>query len=167
MYEPVEQVGHDGGMSSKPLYRQVADAIRTEIADGTYPPGSKLPSERALCERFDAARNTVRMGLNVLITEGLISPGHGRGYEVRAEEVFVLYASRSENLNLPQEGDSYTTDAKRAGRQPSQEFRVELLSAPADVAERLRIEPGATCVLRFCLRYLDGVPWSTQATYYP
>lgn len=154
-------------MSSKPLYRQVADAIRAEIADGTYPPGSRLPSERVLCERFDAARNTVRMGLNVLVTEGLISPGHGRGYEVRSEEVFVLNASKSENLTIPQDGDSYTTDVKRAGRQPHQEFRVELLPVPADVAARLSIEAGADSVLRFCLRYMDGVPWSTQATYYP
>ncbi|MGW7514619.1 GntR family transcriptional regulator [Streptomyces sp. NPDC054796] len=152
---------------TKPLYRQVADAIRAEIAGGTYPPGTKLPSERALCERFDAARNTVRMGLNVLVTEGLISPGQGRGYEVRSEEVFVLNASRSENLTLPQEGDSYTTDAKRAGRHPHQEFRVEIVTVPTEVAERLRIEPGSSSVLRFCLRYLDGVPWSIQATYYP
>ncbi|WP_062207530.1 GntR family transcriptional regulator [Streptomyces sp. NBRC 109706] len=154
-------------MSPKPLYRQVADALRAEIADGTRPPGSKLPSERALCERFDAARNTVRMGLNVLITEGLVIPSHGRGYEVRSAEVFVLNASRSENLTLPQEGDSYTTDVKRVGREPHQEFRVELVPLPPEAASRLRVESEQDGVLRFCLRYLDGVPWSTQATYYP
>lgn len=167
MYEPVEQVRHDGGMSPKPLYRQVADAIRAEIADGKHPPGSKLPSERELCERFEAARNTVRMGLNVLITEGLIAPGHGRGYEVRSVETFILNASRSENLSLPQDGDSFSTDVKRAGRRPHQEFRVELVPAPADAAERLDLPTGADTVLRFCLRYVDDVPWSTQATYYP
>ncbi|MDQ0404849.1 GntR family transcriptional regulator [Streptomyces sp. NPDC000349] len=154
-------------MSKQPKYRQVADALRREISDGRFPPGSRLPSENDLTERFSASRNTVRSGLMQLVSEGLISSSQGLGYEVRSHEVFELNASRFENLNFPQEGDAYNTDVTNAGRRPHQTFRVELKPAPPTIAERLKVQPGSTAVLRFCHRFVDDVPWSTQATYYP
>lgn len=167
MFQQVGRVRHDGEMSKQPKYRQVADALRREINDGTYGPGQRLPSESDLSERFAASRNTVRAGLNLLVSEGLISSSQGLGYEVRSHEVFVLNASRFENLSFTQTGDAYTTDVTAAGRRPHQTVRVEMQPAPADIAQRLWIEEGSTTVLRFCHRYVDDVPWSTQATYYP
>ncbi|NUK08654.1 GntR family transcriptional regulator [Streptomyces lunaelactis] len=154
-------------MHKQPKYRQVADALRREIDNGTYLPGSRLPSESELSARFEASRNTVRSGLNQLVSEGLISSSQGLGYEVRKHEVFELNASRFENLNFPQNGDAYSTDVSAAGRRPSQTFRVEMKPAGKDIAERLTIDEGSTTVLRFCHRFVDDVPWSTQATYYP
>ncbi|MEU6160953.1 GntR family transcriptional regulator [Streptomyces sp. NPDC047130] len=154
-------------MNKQPKYRQVADALRREIDQGVFPPGSRLPSESELSARFDASRNTVRSGLGLLVSEGLISSSQGLGYEVRKHEVFVLNASRFENLEFPQNGDAYNTDVTNAGRRPHQDFRVEMLPAPDDVARRLLLEPEAATVLRFCHRFVDDVPWSTQATYYP
>ncbi|MGW0995843.1 GntR family transcriptional regulator [Streptomyces sp. NPDC002520] len=154
-------------MSTQPKYRQVADVLRREIADGTHAPGSRLPSESELQHRFDASRNTVRNGLGLLVGEGLITSSQGLGYEVRAHEVFELNASRFENLTFPQNGDAYNTDVTNVGRRPHQTFRVEMLPASEEVAERLEIPAGATTVLRFCHRYVDDAPWSTQATFYP
>ncbi|MEU2471987.1 GntR family transcriptional regulator [Streptomyces sp. NPDC012842] len=154
-------------MSKQPKYRQVADALRREIDNGMYPPGSRLPSESELSARFDASRNTVRSGLGLLVSQGLVSSSQGLGYEVTKHEVFELNASRFENLNFPQNGDAYSTDVTAAGRRPHQTFKVEILPTPADVSERLKVDPGARAVLRFCHRYVDDVPWSTQATYYP
>ncbi|MER7954752.1 GntR family transcriptional regulator [Streptomyces sp. NPDC096030] len=154
-------------MNKQPKYRQVADALRREIDSGVYPPGSRLPSEADLSSRFDASRNTVRSGLNMLVSEGLISSSQGLGYEVRKHEVFELNASRFENLTFPQNGDAYNTDVTNAGRRPSQTFRVEVTPATDYVAERLKVDGSSTTVLRFCHRFVDDVPWSTQATYYP
>ncbi|MFJ4472024.1 GntR family transcriptional regulator [Streptomyces sp. NPDC089424] len=154
-------------MSKLPKYRQVADVLRREIDNGTHQPGSRLPSESELQQRFDASRNTIRNGLSLLVSEGLITSSQGLGYEVKSHEVFELNASRFENLTFPQNGDSYVTDVTNAGRRPHQTFRVEMLPTPETVAEHLRVEPGTTAVLRFCHRYVDDVPWSTQATYYP
>ncbi len=156
-----------GGMSKQPKYQQVADALRREIDSGTYGPGSRLPSESELMVRFDASRNTVRSGLNLLVSQGLISSSQGLGYEVRKHEVFVLNASRFENLTFPQNGDAYSTDVTNAGRRPHQTFRVELTNAPEYIAERLKVDVGSRAVLRFCHRFVDDVPWSTQATHYP
>ncbi|WP_198358440.1 GntR family transcriptional regulator [Streptomyces fildesensis] len=154
-------------MSPQPKYRVVADALRREITDGKYESSPRLPSESELSARFDASRNTVRAGLNLLVTEGLISSSQGLGYEVRSHEVFELNASRFENLSFPQNGDAYSTDVTAAGRRPHQTFRVEMLPATAYTAARLKVDAGSTTVLRFCHRFVDDVPWSTQATYYP
>ena len=154
-------------MSKQPKYRQLADVLRREIDNGTYAPGARLPSESELSARFDASRNTVRSGLALLVSQGLITSSQGLGYDVAKHEVFELNASRFENLEFPQNGDAYNTDVTNAGRRPSQTFRVELTPAPDFVAERLKVEPGATTVLRFCHRFVDDVPWSTQATHYP
>ncbi|WP_372408840.1 GntR family transcriptional regulator [Streptomyces luteireticuli] len=154
-------------MSKQPKYQQVADTLRREMAKGTYGPGDRLPSESELSARFEASRNTVRAGLNQLVSEGLISSSQGLGYMVRKHEVFELNASKFENLSFPQVGDAYNTNVTDAGRRPHQTFRVELTAMPEYVAKRLQAEAGAVSVLRFCHRYVDDVPWSTQATYYP
>lgn len=167
MYQQVARVRHDGSMTKQPKYRQVADALRREIDNGTHAPGARLPSENDLQRRFDASRNTVRNGLSLLVSEGLITSSQGLGYEVKSHEVFELNASRFENLTFPQNGDAYSTDVTNAGRRPHQTFRVEMLPASRDVAERLKVPAGSKAVLRFCHRYVDDVPWSTQATYYP
>lgn len=167
MYQQAARVRHDEGMNKQPKYRQVADALRREIANGTFAPGARLPSESDLQQRFDASRNTVRNGLSLLVSEGLISSSQGLGYEVRSHEVFKLNASKFENLDFPQNGDAYNTDVTNAGRRPHQTFRVEMLQASAEIADRLNIVAGTKTVLRFCHRYVDDVPWSTQATYYP
>ncbi|WP_274913031.1 GntR family transcriptional regulator [Streptomyces sp. WZ-12] len=154
-------------MSKQPKYRQVADALRREIESGAYGPGARLPSESDLSARFEASRNTVRSGLSLLVSEGLVSSSQGLGYEVRKHEVFELNASRFENLTFPQNGDAYSTDVTNAGRRPHQSFRVELTSVPGYVAQRLKVGPDSRAVLRFCHRFVDDVPWSTQATHYP
>ncbi|MGW0094183.1 GntR family transcriptional regulator [Streptomyces sp. NPDC003328] len=154
-------------MSKQPKYQQVADALRREIDNGIYAPGARLPSEAELAVRFDASRNTVRSGLGVLVGQGLIASSQGLGYEVRKHEVFELNASRFENLSFPQNGDAYSTDVTNAGRRPHQTFRVEVTTASDYIAERLRVDAGTRSVLRFCHRFVDDVPWSTQATYYP
>ncbi|MFG2903301.1 GntR family transcriptional regulator [Streptomyces zaomyceticus] len=152
-----------------PLYRRVADILRSEIAAGIYAPGTDLPSERELRERFDASRNTIRQGLQTLVAEGLVISSQGRPYQVRKHDVFTLNASRFENLQwtTAEDGDSYDNEVLQAGRRPHQTFRVQMVPAPAEIAARLWIEPGDTTVLRYCHRFVDDTPWSTQATYYP
>lgn len=169
MYEQANQVSDDGAMSPKPLYQEVADTLRAEISDGTYSADSQLPSEAELVDRFGVARGTVRAGLRVLLAEGLITSSQGRSYKVQSHEMFTLDASRFEDLQFsrPEDGDSYNNEVLHAGRVPRQDFRVEMVTMPTDVAARLDVPEGAPGVLRHCHRYVDDVPWSTQATYYP
>lgn len=59
--------------------QQVREQLLAAIERGDYPPGSKLPSERALCESFGVSRVSVREALAGLESTGLIKVEHGRG----------------------------------------------------------------------------------------
>ncbi len=50
----------------------------TSILDGTYPPGSSLPSERLLAARLHVTRPTLRETLHRLSSEGWVTIQHGR-----------------------------------------------------------------------------------------
>ncbi|QXJ20621.1 winged helix-turn-helix transcriptional regulator [Actinomadura graeca] len=60
-------------------YLRLTDALRKRLKDGTYAPGSRLPSEAALCAEFNVARNTVRRALAALEAEGLMMVRTGLG----------------------------------------------------------------------------------------
>jgi DNA-binding GntR family transcriptional regulator len=53
--------------------------LRDEIAAGVQPLGSCLPTEHALCDRFQASRFTIRQALNGLRAVGMIEPRPGKG----------------------------------------------------------------------------------------
>jgi GntR family transcriptional regulator len=59
-------------MPSSPLYLQIAQELATEIASGSYPIGSQLPTEAALCEQHDISRFTAREALRCLVDRGMI-----------------------------------------------------------------------------------------------
>ena len=61
------------------LYRQVAERIRVLIETGELKPGTRLPPERELAERFAVSRPTVREALIVLEVEGHIQIRMGSG----------------------------------------------------------------------------------------
>jgi DNA-binding GntR family transcriptional regulator len=61
------------------VYIQIADDLAARVRDGTYPVGSRLPSEAELAETYGVAKMTVRRALDVLREQGLIKTLHGRG----------------------------------------------------------------------------------------
>jgi GntR family transcriptional repressor for pyruvate dehydrogenase complex len=54
-------------------------SLKDRIVGGAFPPGTRLPTERALAERYNAARNTVRKTMNRLVSEGMVIRHVGRG----------------------------------------------------------------------------------------
>lgn len=68
-----------------PKYVQVLNAIRQRIQDGTYPPGSSLPSENQLSAEFGVARPTVLKALAILKQDGWIESHQGRASFVRGQ----------------------------------------------------------------------------------
>jgi DNA-binding FadR family transcriptional regulator len=71
--------------SDRAIYRQVADILRAQIADGTLPPGSMLPSEKQLADGLGVGRDAVRQAIAHLRLEGALSTIKGRGSVVRTE----------------------------------------------------------------------------------
>ncbi|MFI9121148.1 GntR family transcriptional regulator [Streptomyces bikiniensis] len=80
-----------GAAAEAPLYLRVAAALREDLAQRRISPGSRLPSERSLSQRYHVNRQTVRSALQLLREEGLVVTDRrgtfaaGPGTEARAE----------------------------------------------------------------------------------
>jgi GntR family transcriptional regulator len=66
--------------SPVPLYAQLELILAGEIAAGTLLPGSRLPNEEQLVERYEVSRTTVRQTIQNLVRRGLIEIRRGEGY---------------------------------------------------------------------------------------
>lgn len=62
-----------------PRWRQVADVLRKRIADGTYPPRTRVPSVLQLQAEFGIAAATGQKVHRALREEGLIYTEPGLG----------------------------------------------------------------------------------------
>ena len=91
--------------NDKRLYHSVADQILQMIKDGAFPPGSRLPGERELAERFDVSRVTIREAEIALQALGHLSIKTGSG-------VYVLDRSSRENGSLPAVSAFELTEAR-------------------------------------------------------
>jgi DNA-binding FadR family transcriptional regulator len=63
-------------------YQKLAARIGALIADGEFEVGARLPSERALAERFDVSRTLVREAIIVLEIQGTVEVRGGSGIYV-------------------------------------------------------------------------------------
>lgn len=68
-----------------PLYRQLADALRTAVAHGDLPAGARLPPERALAQLLSVSRSTVVAAYEALRDEELLERRQGSGTRVQAQ----------------------------------------------------------------------------------
>ncbi len=67
-------------LAAPPISREkVRTFILSGLADGSLPPGARLPTERDLAARFGTSRSAVRRALMVLEVEGRIARHVGRG----------------------------------------------------------------------------------------
>lgn len=69
-------------MTESRLYQTVAQQIRALIESGDYPPGSRLPGERDLAQRFNVSRVTIREAEIALEAQGWLSIRTGSGVYV-------------------------------------------------------------------------------------
>lgn len=60
-------------------YRQIADDIEQKISQGTYPPGSKLPSYRQLAGIYHVHPSTVQRAILLLRWNSAVIGSQGRG----------------------------------------------------------------------------------------
>ncbi len=72
--------------SSTPIYRQISDQIRYQIASGTLKQGAKLPSVRELAVNLAVNQNTVLKVYNELCREKILKIERGDGTYVSSDE---------------------------------------------------------------------------------
>ncbi|MCY4334455.1 MAG: phosphonate metabolism transcriptional regulator PhnF [Litoreibacter sp.] len=141
-----------------PIWQAIADALRSDLAEGRYKAGDKLPTEAALAERFGVNRHTVRHGLSALVEEGLIRTRRGAGAFVAATPTDYAIGKRvrfHENLIA-------------AGRHPEKRvLHVEERAATLGEANALRIAPGDWVCAYHGLSLADGQPVAVVESVFP
>jgi GntR family transcriptional regulator/MocR family aminotransferase len=65
--------------SSRPLHVQLAGQVRELVTSGALPPGSRLPSNRALATETGVARSVVEQAYDQLLAEGWLVSRRGSG----------------------------------------------------------------------------------------
>jgi GntR family transcriptional regulator, arabinose operon transcriptional repressor len=75
--------------STQPLYQRVIADITAQIDEGNWRPGDRLPSEHALCERYQVSQITVRRALRELAHAERVYSHHGLGWFISEAPVAV------------------------------------------------------------------------------
>jgi len=138
-----------------PKYYRLKSALLDLLTGAS--PGTALPTERELAERFATSRTTVRQALAELVVEGRLERTQGRGTFV-AEPKLVHVRQLT----------SYTDDLRSQGRQPSSVIlRVDRVPADPAVAEHLQLRPGDKVHRVERLRLVGGEPLAHETAHLP
>jgi GntR family transcriptional regulator len=101
------RIGPISSAAGGPLYDQIVEAVKREIAAGRLLPGSAMPSFRALAEELIVSLITVKRAYEELEREGIVvrrqglgtfvaEQGHDRTREMRRETVIEALKSAVE-----------------------------------------------------------------------
>lgn len=160
-------------MSTTPRYREIADELRDlvlaeqELLGTPLTKGARLPTEPELCEHYQVSRGTIRQALAQLAAEGLIETRGRRGTFVRRLPVLEYSAHAEHPDRKGSSRDAWDTEVQKMGGSPSFDFSFRIIPASSAVAKRLRIKVDELVVVRAMMRYIDGIPWLDQVSYYP
>jgi len=130
---------------------EVRHQLRTELTDGTYKVGDKLPSEFDLAEQYTVSRATLREILSGLERDGLVRRVHGVGTFVAAPENRVRSA-----LDL----DIGVTEGLRTSPVSSEVVLVarSVRAIPGWMADKLGLEGSATGLWVDRIVYVEEEP---------
>lgn len=123
--------------------------LRQAIAQGTFRPGTKLPTEAELCQMLGVSRTVVREALRVLEEDGLVARRHGVGTFVRDRPIL-------KNLNF---NFGITEMIESAGSiSGTSHLAIRSETADQEIAEQLRVAPGTPLVTVERVRTADRRP---------
>lgn len=139
-------IGRGGGIS---LWRQIKEELKTQILDGVWRPGERLPTESALAERFAVNRHTVRRALADMRESGLIRTAQGAGLFVADGPIDYPVGARTK----------WKDNIGRGNRRPSAHILgSHQAAATGTVADMLGLEEGASVLVIEILRQADETP---------
>lgn len=146
------------GPKKTPLWRSIATALTTDISEGRYAPGDKLPTEADLSARFGVNRHTVRRALAELAENGVTRSRRGAG-------VFVTQAPTDYPIGRKVR---FHQNLRAAGRLPTREILSgETRKAAPDEARALDLPEGAPVHVSEGRSLADGQPMALFRSVFP
>ncbi len=147
-----------------PKYRQLLIILRNQILAGQIAPGERIPSEEDLIGSYGLSRGTVRNAIAQLEAEKLIETEHGIGSFVRAlhpRAIPFRFLSASEQARTTDREGQESPE----GESSCETLKQEIISAPLQIAERLRLLPGSAVLHLARRRRVGGLPVSYSERY--
>jgi len=83
----------------RPIFKQIVDGVRMEIAHGNLKVGAKLPSVRGLAMQLVVNANTVAKAYGELTAQGLVEPRQGLGLFVSEPRQLLSEEEQEKRLN--------------------------------------------------------------------
>ncbi|WP_419912624.1 GntR family transcriptional regulator [Hoeflea sp.] len=123
--------------------------LRSEILSDNLPSGSRLPSEKQLCDRFSVTRMTVRRALQALQQEGMLIARKGVGVFVRRTPPCYQITDGNRFIdNITAAGDTVGTQTLSISRE----------RALAEPAEALKVPRSTRVIVITRLRLINNEP---------
>ena len=133
------------------LWRQIREALKTEILSGDIRPGDMLPTEQTLAARFDVNRHTVRRAIASLTEDGLVAARQGHGTYV--PEAILDYAVKKRTR--------FSEAVSAQSRVPNADvISMDVSASTAKIAKALGIRRGVKVVRIRTVGTADGRPLS-------
>ncbi|WP_082126754.1 GntR family transcriptional regulator [Allosalinactinospora lopnorensis] len=152
---------------SPPVYREIAEAVRSAIASGELSDGDRVPGENDLMKQYGVARATARQALSVLINEGIVVPIRGSGIYVRAFRPLRRHGPRRLSRELWGAGRAiWQTDAADRDFE-TDNITVREVPAAEHVSRALDLSADERVVERRRRYRLDGRPIQLATSYLP
>jgi DNA-binding GntR family transcriptional regulator len=130
-----------------PLYLQLAQDLKAEIASGKIPVGENLPTELELAEKYSASRYTVRAAIAELQAMGLVSRKKKSGTKVESASTSSAYKQTVGSIeDLTAFGVSHAREIQR----------IENIVCTKKLAEELGCSIGKEWQKLTSLRYGDS-----------
>lgn len=142
---------------TQPLYQQIADRLRGELAGGVYRTGEQLPTENELAGQLGVSRPTIRQALEVLTKEGLLVRVKGSG--TFAAEPKVVHGSTSFISGYREEC------RKKCRTLRTKVLHLEIEEPEERVSEALRLKPGRKVTRLTRVRHLENVNGNAPVVY--
>jgi GntR family transcriptional regulator len=152
-----------------PIYRSIAEDLRQQIESGDLEPGQQLRTEIELRDHYNASRNTIRDAIKLLVTRGLVETRPGQGTFVVETIIPFLTTLTGEPDSSSGEGDTYRREVGKLRRATATEPEVgiHMAGSPVPAMGELQLPGGTPVVSRHQRRFIDGIPWSLQTSFYP
>ena len=133
----------------EPLYTQIVERLKADIAGGKYKPGAKIPTELELCETYSVSRITVRKAVEILCDDGILTRHQGKGTFVTEKSVVI----NEKPVN------SFHLTCELLGKKPSSKvIGARTVKASAEDVKHLKVAENARVVEIDRLRFADGEP---------
>jgi GntR family transcriptional regulator len=120
-------------------------------------PGTLIPTERALAEKYTTSRTTVRQAISELVAEGKLGRIQGHGTFVAPPKVTHV-----------RQLTSFSDDARNQGLRPdSTTLALGVVTSEAAVAACLGLDPGDPVTRLERIRLIDGEPLAHEVAWLP